>query len=89
MNNLRLWLTFTTPGSELKALDATNNSGLWMTWTTLAQELKPLDTMNTLRLLLTWKTQSHKLMAFNNEQLRFVIEMNDSGSWAQGSRSYD
>ena len=33
-NNIGLWMTWMTLGSEFKALDATNNLGLWLTWKT-------------------------------------------------------
>ena len=31
VNNIRLWMTWTTMGGELRAPDAMNNIGLWMT----------------------------------------------------------
>ena len=46
--------------------------------------------MTSSRLLLIWKTLGHKLKALdamNSSGLR--VEMNDSGSWAKGSRSYE
>ena len=46
--------------------------------------------MTSWRLLLIWKTLGHQLKALdamNNLGLR--VEMNDSGSWPKGSRSYE
>ena len=35
---LRLWLTWTTSGHELRALDSMNSSSLWMTCAALGHE---------------------------------------------------
>ena len=46
--------------------------------------------MTSSRLLLIWKALGHKLKALdamNNLGLR--VEMNDSRSWAKGSKSYE
>ena len=48
INSIVLWLTWTTPSRELKALDVMNNSGLWMIWTILGHDLKGIDSMNNL-----------------------------------------
>ena len=45
-NILGLWLTWTTPGHELRALDAKNSLGFSMTCDTLDRELKDLVVIN-------------------------------------------
>ena len=86
----RLWITWTTPGVELKALDVLNNLRLWMTWTTLGCKLRVLDAMNNLRMWMIWTTgcpwaQSSRCY----EQLKVKVDVNDSRSWDQGSRCYE
>ena len=61
MNCIGLWMTWTTLGSELRALDATNNSGLWLTWTTPSCELSILDVINSLKVWMTWTTLGREL----------------------------
>ena len=73
MNILRLWLTCTTLGHEVKVLDAMNNWGLCFTWMTLCPELRGLDAMKYLGLWLTWRTTGHELKALDT--------MNNVGLW--------
>ena len=46
-------MTRTTPGRELKALDAMNNLNLWLTRMTLGYELRVPDDMNDSRFEMT------------------------------------
>ena len=50
VNNLELWMTWTTPAQELKPLDTMTNSGLLLTWKILGLEVKALDAMNSSRM---------------------------------------
>ena len=68
---LRVMNDMNNSGSlELRPLDALNNSGLWMTWATQGHELRIL-----------WAKSS-----IIYELLKPLVHMNDSRSWAQGSR---
>ena len=89
MNSLRLWMTWMTPGSELKVLDAMNNLGLWLTRTTLDRELNALHAMNRSRLLVRWMTPVVKWGLLMLWKIETTNDMNDWGSWAQGSRCHE
>ena len=84
MNNLGLWLTWTTLGRKLRAIDAMNYLRMWMTWMTLCRELKALDARWYEQLMILWP------QAFGCfEWLRPLEDMNDSWSWALGSKRYE
>ena len=76
-------------GCELRSLDAMNNSGLYMTWAPLAREFKALDAMSTLGLWYMNHFGSWAQGTKSYELLKIAIDMNDSGSCAQGSRCYE
>ena len=92
--SLRFCMTWTTPSHELTTLDTMKNSRLWLTWTTSSHELRVLDAMKSLELWMIWMTQdpmsSYLKMLWTSpgqgwyEQLKAMVNMNDSGSWAQG-----
>ena len=87
MKSVGLWLTWTTPGCELRTLDAMNNLCMLTTLTTLGHELRSLDAMDSSMLLMIHTILGHELKdldAMNN--LAFMDDMNDFGSWTQGSR---
>ena len=75
MNNLGLWMIWTTMGHELRDQDAIKSWGLWLTWMTRGHELKALNSMNNSRLLITWATMGHEpraLNVMNNSKLRMM-----------------
>ena len=89
MNNTRLSMTLPTLGRE-PALDAINSFGLWLRWTTSSCELWALDAMSSRGLSITWKSSGHELRtqdSMNNS--RFIDDMKDFESWAQGFRFYE
>ena len=65
MNNLRLWMTWTTLGHELNALNVLNNSRLWLTWMNLGHELRTPDAMNNSETWMTWTTPCGELRALD------------------------
>ena len=66
-------------------IDVINDLGLWMTWMTSSCELRALNVVNDSGLWITWTTSSHKHKAL--DIMNNSIDMKDSSSWAQGSRS--
>ena len=67
---------------QLKVVDDMNDSG--------SHELKPLDGMNKSRVWMIWTILSRETMALKcYEQHKPIIDMNEFGSWAQGSRCYE
>ena len=88
MNNARLWMTLTTLGRELRALNTMSNLELWLTWMTSSYDIRPLDAMNSSRLWMTWIILGRELRALdamNNSG----FYMNDSWSWAQDCKCYE
>ena len=73
MNDFRLWAQGSKYYEQLRGLDKMNEL--------LSYVLKPLDSMNNSGLWMTWTTLGH-------ERLRVVVDMNDTGPWAQGSKFY-
>ena len=67
---------------QLKVVDHMNYLG--------SHELKPLDGMNKSGVWMIWTILGRETMALKcYEQHRLIVDMNDSGSWAQGSRCYE
>ena len=53
-------------------------------------ELKPLDGMNKLGVWMIWTILGRETMALKcYEQHKPIVDMNEFGSWAQGSRCYE
>ena len=79
LNSSRLWMTWTTSGSELKALVELKDSELWAQGSRYYEqlrfvddmnnlgscELRPLDSMNSLGLWMTWTTLGHEHKALD------------------------
>ena len=77
--------------SWAQGLDAMNSLGLWMTWATPGRDLKALDVMNNLELYEWYEQLRIPWVQVSRwyELLKALVEVNNSRSWAQGSRCHE
>ena len=65
MNNSELWIIWTIPYREPKALNVMNTLGLLMTLTNQGRELKALESMICSGFWMIWKTSIYELKALD------------------------
>ena len=55
-----------------------------------SRELKPLDGINNSGVWMIWTIFGHETVSLKcYKQHRLIVDMNDSGSWAQASKFYE